>query len=93
MKRSYALAAILVSIYLICAFFFLGPFGGAGHGWGIGAFLDVSLPASLIAIALDEAFPHYGLAVWFSLVGGALQYALLGYVLQRLISFVAKRVK
>lgn len=76
---------MLVTVYLIAAYCFLGPFGGAGHGWGIGAFMDISLPAILLAIAIDGLYPHHDLTVWLGLLGGAAQYALIGYLLGRLL--------
>lgn len=92
MKHSIVLPGLFLISYLVAAFVLLGPFGGAGHGWGIGAFLDLSLPASLIATAIDAFFPHHDLAVWLSLVFGALQYTLLGLVLQWLVRFLIKRL-
>jgi hypothetical protein len=70
----------LVLFYVIISFILLGPIGGAGHGAGIGVFLDISFPAVLLAIAIDQAFPHRDLTVWLALIGGVLQYGLIGYV-------------
>ena len=85
MKRQLVPSIVLVTVYLIAAYCFLGPFGGAGHGWGIGAFMNMSLPASLLAIAIDGLYPHHDLTVWLGLVGGMAQYALIGYLLGRLL--------
>jgi hypothetical protein len=84
-KRQLVPSIVLVTVYLIAAYCFLGPFGGAGHGWGIGAFMNMSLPASLLAIAIDGLYPHHDLTVWLGLVGGMAQYALIGYLLGRLL--------
>lgn len=83
-KLQFIVPSLLVTIYLIASFLFLGPFGGAGHGWGMGAFMDMSLPAILLAIAIDGLHPHHDLTVWFGLLGGTAQYALIGYLLVRL---------
>jgi len=84
-KRQLVPSIVLVTVYLIAAYCFLGHFGGAGHGWGIGAFMDISLPAILLAIAIDELYPHHDLTVWLGLLGGTAQYALIGYLLVRLV--------
>lgn len=93
LKRWFVLPILCVLFYLITAFVLLGPFGGAGHGWGIGVFLDISLPASLIAAALDEIYPQHGLAVWLSLAGGALQYFLLGMIVQWVVTSLVRRLR
>lgn len=84
-KLQILVPTLFVTIYLVASFLFLGPFGGAGHGWGIGAFMDISLPASLLAIAIDGLYPHHDLTIWFGLLGGTAQYALIGYLLVRLL--------
>jgi hypothetical protein len=84
-KPQLIVPILLVTIYLIASFLFLGPFGAAGHGWGIGAFMDISLPAILLAIVIDGFYPHHDLTVWFGLLGGTAQYALIGYLLARLL--------
>lgn len=86
MKKLQILLPILfVTVYLVASFVFLGDFGGAGHGWGIGAFMNMSLPAILLAIAIDGLYPHHDLTVWLGLLGGTAQYALIGYLLARLL--------
>jgi hypothetical protein len=92
MRKSLLLPVVFVILYLVAAFVLLGRLGGAGHGWGIGAFLDLSLPASLIAIAIDELFPHHDLAVWLTVLFGSLQYGLLGFLLQAVTSYVIGRL-
>jgi hypothetical protein len=84
-KLRFLVPILFVTSYLIASFLFLGPFGGAGHGWGIGAFMDISLPAILLAIAIDGLYPHHDLTVWLGLLGGTAQYALIGYLLVRLV--------
>ncbi len=81
----FLVPTLFVTIYLIGSFLLLGPFGGAGRGWGIGAFMNISLPAILLAIAIDGLYPHHDLTVWLGLVGGMAQYALIGYLLVRLL--------
>lgn len=91
MKKLQILVPILfVTVYLIASFLFLGPFGGAGHGWGMGAFMEISLPAILLAIAIDGVYPHHDLTVWLGLIGGTAQYALIGHLLARLIEKIFK---
>jgi len=91
LKKLQILVPILfVTGYLIASFLFLGYFGGAGHGWGIGAFMSLSLPAILLAIAIDALYPHHDLTVWFGLLGGTAQYALMGYLLVRLLKKISK---
>lgn len=85
MKLRLVVPILLVTIYLASSFLFLGLFGGAGHGWGIGAFIDISLPVILLAIALDGFYPHHNLTVWLGLLGGTAQYALIGYLIVRLL--------
>jgi len=80
----FLVPTLFVTTYLIASFLLLGPFGGVGHGWGIGAFMNISLPAILLAIAIDGLYPHHDLTVWLGLFGGAVQYALMGYLLARL---------
>lgn len=89
-KLRFLVPILFVTSYLIASFLFLGPFGGAGHGWGIGAFMDISLPAILLAIAIDGLYPHHDLTVWLGLVGGMAQYALIGYLLGRLLKTRSK---
>src|SRR6266436_2308786 len=84
-KLRFLVPILFVGIYLIASFLFLGPFGGVGHGWGVGAFMNISLPAILLAIAIDGLYPHHDLTVWFGLLGGAVQYALIGYLIARLV--------
>ena len=84
-KPRFLVPTLFVTIYLIASFLFLGPFGGVGHGWGVGAFMDISLPAILLAIAIDGLYPHHDLTVWFGLLGGAVPYALIGYLIARLV--------
>ena len=88
-KLRFLVPILFVAIYLIASFLFLGPFGGVGHGWGVGAFMNISLPAILLAIAIDGLYPHHDLTVWLGLLGGAVQYALIGHLLVRLL----KRLK
>lgn len=83
-KPQFIVPILFVTVYLVASFIFLGPFGGAGHGWGMGAFMDISLPAILVAIAIDGLYPHHDLTVWLGLLAGAAQYALIGYLLMRL---------
>jgi hypothetical protein len=47
--------------------------------------MNISLLAILLAIAIDGLYPHHDLTVWLGLVGGTAQYALIGYLLVRLI--------
>jgi hypothetical protein len=85
LKRQIMFSILFAVSYLIAAFCLLGPFGGAGHGWGIAVFMDISLPAILVAIVVDGIYPHHDLTVWLGLLGGAAQYALVGYLLGRLL--------
>jgi len=57
----------------------------------MGAFMDISLPAIVLAIAIDGLYPHHDLTVWFGLIGGTVQYALIGYLLVRLLQRRSKR--
>jgi hypothetical protein len=91
MKRPFIPSLVLVTVYLIAVYCFLGPFGGAGHAWGIGAFMDISLPAILVAIAIDGVYPHHDITVWGGVFGGAFQYALVGYLLGRLWLLKSKK--
>ena len=89
-KLQIPVPILFVTVYLIASFLFLGPFGGAGHGWGMGAFMEISLPAILLAIAIDGVYPHHDLTVWLGLIGGTAQYALIGHLLARLIEKIFK---
>ena len=89
-KLEFIIPIVVVTAYLIASFLLLGPFGGAGHGWGIGAFGDISLPAILLAIAIDGLFPHHDLTVWLGLLGGVIQYGLIGYLFARLVKRKSK---
>ena len=84
-KLQFIVPILFVTVYLIASFLFLGPFGGAGHGWGLGAFMDISLPVILLAIAIDGLYPHHDLTVWLGLLVGTAQYALIGYLIVRLL--------
>jgi hypothetical protein len=85
-KLRFVVPILFVTVYLIASFLFLGTFGGAGHGAGIGAFMNMSLPSILLAITIDGLYPHHDLTVWLGLLGGTAQYALVGYLLVRLLN-------
>ena len=85
-KLRIVVPGVLILAYWTASFLLLGSFGGAGHGWGIGVFLDISLPAILVAMVVDSALPHHDLTVWLGLLVGTLQYALVGYVVSVLLT-------
>jgi hypothetical protein len=55
--------------------------------------MNISLPAILLAIAVDGLYPHHDLTVWLGLLGGAAQYALIGHLLVRLRVAASRRAK
>ena len=51
---------------------------GAGHGWGTGAMVILSLPLGSLSLVLEWLFPNAGLILLIPLFG-FLQYMLIGY--------------
>jgi len=83
MKPRYFLPIIFVAIYIALELFFLVN-SGAGHGWGTGAMVIITLPLGLIALALELALPQFGLILLLPVLG-LVQYVILGYVVGILI--------
>jgi len=85
LRRKYFFTFLFPSIYIIAAAILSGPFGGAGHGWGVGAFLDISMPAGLIGFLVVSIIPVEWLLVPIVFLAALVQYALLGYLLDRFL--------
>jgi hypothetical protein len=86
LKKHFLLPVIFVSVYLTASALLLSVFGGAGHGWGITAFYYLGLPLSYISIILGDAFNSGEVAMLSCLLAGIVQYALLGYLVQVLVT-------
>lgn len=71
---------LLPLLYVVASLFFLVFLGGAGHGHGGDLFYYISLPACLIVNHSDT-----GAAWWLCVLASLIQYATLGYLLERLI--------
>ena len=81
MKARFLLPIIygIVSLYLL-----LGPPGAAGHGPGGEVFFYISLPLGLISILAENMFKSGELAVLSCFLAGVVQYALIGYLIDRM---------
>ena len=81
-------------LYLIVALYFVfGPPSGAGHGSGGEAFFYISLPAGLISLLVQNLFNSGELALLSCFLGGIIQYATIGYVIDRLSSASKNRAR
>jgi hypothetical protein len=79
MRKRYLFAILLPIVYIAVSVIFVLN-SGAGHDWGTGALLILSLPLGAVSLALEYLFPKYGLITLFPLFG-ILQYVLVGYFL------------
>jgi hypothetical protein len=83
-RRRFAFLFVLPAAYVIASILLSGPFGGAGHGWGVGAFIDLSMPAGLLGFLADELFRRETIFVPVCFLAAVAQYALIGYLIDRL---------
>jgi hypothetical protein len=77
MRKRYLLPIIFPVAYLAAAVILIFN-SGAGHDWGTGALLILSLPLGVLGFLLEWLLPHSGLIVLFPLFG-FLQYIYIGY--------------
>jgi len=74
-------------LYVIAAVFLVfGPPGGAGHWKGGEVFFYISLPAGLISLWVQNSFSSGEMAVLSCFLGGVIQYALIGFLIDRLVT-------
>ena len=72
-------------LYVIAAAYLVfGPPSGAGHGSGGEAFFYISLPAGLISLLVQNLLNSGEMALLSCFIGGIIQYATIGYVIDRL---------
>jgi hypothetical protein len=57
----------------------------ADHGFGVGPFLDLSLPACLLGFIVADLFKTDSLAVPLCFVAALTQYAFIGYLIDRFL--------
>lgn len=91
MKVRLTYPLVFATSYLIISTVLLTVFGGAGHGWGLSAFFYVGLPLSYLSLIVEDYSKSGELAMLSCLLAGLVQYALLGYVAQKLIDIFAAR--
>src|SRR5713226_9086015 len=82
-RRRFAFLFVLPAAYVIASIVLSGPFGGAGHGWGVGAFIYLSMPAALLGFLADELFRSETIFVPVCFLDAIAQYALIGYLIDR----------
>src|SRR5207244_13647481 len=75
-------------LYIIASMFALIVLGGAGHGHGPEIFYYLSLPACLVVNVSDT-----GIAWIFCVLVSIMQYALFGYLLDRLLRWTRRETK
>jgi len=76
---------VLPILYAVVAVYLLfGPPGAAGHGPGGEVFFYVSFPLGLISILAENMFKSGELAVLSCFLAGVVQYALIGYLIDRM---------
>lgn len=79
-------------LYVIAAAYLVfGPPSGAGHGGGGEGFFYISLPAALISLPVQNLFKSGEVAVLACFLSGVIQYAVIGHVIDRLITSPKKR--
>jgi hypothetical protein len=71
---------------IVAAYLVFGPPSGAGHGSGGEGFFYISLPAGLISLLVQNLFNSGEMAVLSCFLGGVIQYAVIGYLIDRLIT-------
>lgn len=81
MKATFVLPSVHA---MVSAFLIFRPLGGAGHGPGGEVFFYISLPAGFLSIAAQDLFKSEVLSVLCCFFGGVSQYALLGYLIDRI---------
>ncbi len=81
MKKRFGYPVLFVACYLLLAGLFV-VYSGAGHDWGTGAMVIMTLPLGLVALVLDYGFPNQGFVLFLPILG-LLQYLVLGYWLGR----------
>ena len=79
MRKKVFLPLIFATIYLVLGVIFVLN-SGAGHDWGTGAYVIISLPLGLIALALEYTSPNKGFVYLLRFLG-LIQYLVLGYLL------------
>jgi len=72
--------------FIVSAFLIFGPPSGAGHGSGGEVFFYISLPSGLISLLVQNLFNSGEMAVLACFLGGVIQYAAVGYLIDRLIT-------
>lgn len=81
-------AAYVVALVLVLT----GRFGFTDHGFGVGPFLDLSMPAGLLGFLVAAVFHAGWMLVPVCFLAALAQYTLIGYVIDRFV-FRRKRVK
>ena len=71
---------------MAAAYFVFGPPSGAGHGGGGEGFFYISLPGALISLPVQNLFKSGEIAVLACFLSGVIQYAAIGYLIDRLIT-------
>jgi hypothetical protein len=84
-NRQCLLTFLLPAAYVIASVILSGPFGGAGHGWGVGAFINLSMPAGLLGFLAEEVFGNEWWFVPVCFLAALAQYALIGNLIDRFI--------
>ncbi len=77
MRKSHLLPIIFPVAYLVAVVISLFN-SGAGHDWGTGALVILSLPLGALGLLLEWLFPNAGLILLLPLFG-FLQYVFIGY--------------
>jgi hypothetical protein len=81
LKQRVTIPIVLGLIYIILSVLFLFN-SGAGHDWGTGAIVVISIPLGLLALLFEALFPNNGF-VLLAPVLGFFQYLIIGYILGR----------
>ena len=79
------MVVIVPAAYIAMAIIFLWG-TRAGHGWGEAPLLCISMPAALLAFPLIGQGINQDVAITIGLGASVMQYAILGYVMDRLSS-------
>jgi FtsH-binding integral membrane protein len=91
-KAKIRVPLLFVIVYLVFGALFLTVCGAVGHGWGVTAFYYLGFPLSYVANLAGDFFDSGEVAMATCALAGIVQSALLGYLVQRLLS-VSSRPK
>jgi hypothetical protein len=72
---------VIVAGYLV-----FGPPGAAGHGGGGEVFFYMSLPVGFISLLVQSLSKSGELTALSCLIGGVIQYFIVGYAIDRLVA-------